>query len=233
MSSLTAQQLHPLFIIRIKKEERDESFRNHHLDCSFVPEMCAGKNHVFSHGKWSMKWTKSHKRWCNQRASITCEMQSTPICENKATRARGRRRRNDAFSSPSALFQGYYKSNGWIYGVLMCHGSVNHVFFPNFLCAVWWSRLANIFIKLKELVHLEESIKIQVAGSQLSVEYENALNAKKYDISARYLEFYLPNAISTFRKLLILMLSLKRKMPQWRSLDSMQTFYTLLKNGWI
>lgn len=113
--------------------------------------MCAEKNHLFSHGKWSMKWTRSYKRWCNRRAPITCEMQSTPICENKATRARGRRRRNDAFSSPSALFQGYYKSNGWIYGVLMCHDSVNHVFFqfPFVLSdeAGWGKK---IFIKLKK-----------------------------------------------------------------------------------
>lgn len=129
------------FIDGIKKEERDECLRNHRLECSLVPEMRAGKNHLLSHGKWSMKWTRSHKRWCNRRAPIMCEMQSTPICENKATR-----RRNDAFSSASALFQGYYMSNGWIYGVLIAL----IMFFSNFLCAVWWNRLGKNIYLIKE-----------------------------------------------------------------------------------
>lgn len=77
-------------------------------------------------------------------------MQSTPICENKATRALARRRRNDAFSSPSALFQGYRRSNGWIYGVLMCHDSVNHVFFPISFALSDEAGWEKIFIKLKE-----------------------------------------------------------------------------------
>lgn len=137
---------------KIKKEERDECLRNHRLDCSFVPEKRAGKNHLFSHSKWSMKWTRSHKRWCNRRAPITCEMQSTPICENKATRAPGRRRRNDAFNGPSALFQGYYRSNGRIGDVLMCHDSVNHVFFfSQFLsCGLMKQVGGKKIIKLKE-----------------------------------------------------------------------------------
>lgn len=133
-----------------------------------------------------MKWTRSHKRWCNRRAPITCEMQSTPICENKATRGRGCRRRNDAFSSPSALFQGYYRSNGWIYGVLMCHDSVNHVFFQFPLCCLMKQVGGKIFIKLKE-----QAVKWATGASRgkhqdssgsksvESVEYENALNAKK------------------------------------------------------
>lgn len=111
-SSTTASHLLPLYGWWIKKEERDECLRNHRLDCSFVPEKRAGRNHLFAHGKWSVKRTRSHKRWCNRCAPIKCEMQSTPIGENTATRALGRRRCNDAFSSPSALFQGYYKSNG-------------------------------------------------------------------------------------------------------------------------
>lgn len=36
--------------------------------------------------------------------------------------------------------------------------------------------------------------------SELSAEYENALNAKNAAISERYLEFYLPHTVSTFRK---------------------------------
>lgn len=166
LSSAAALRFHTLcsFMDGIKREARDECLRNQCLECSFDPEKHAGKNHLFSHSKWSMKWTRSHKRWCNRRAPITCEMQSTTICENKATRAPGRRWGNDAFSSPSALFQGYYRTNGWIYGVLMCHDSVNHVFFPiSFLLSdeAGWEK---IFIKLKEqAVKKEERIKIQVA----------------------------------------------------------------------
>lgn len=102
----------------------------------------------------------------------------------------------------------------------MCHDSVNHVFFQFPLCCLMKQVGGKIFIKLKE-----QAVKWATGASRgkhqdssgsksvESVEYENALNAKKNTpISERYLQFYLPNAVSTFRKLLILMLSLKRKM---------------------